>query len=207
MQNTFAKSMEELLRKSTLNQLRELQVFLNWEYEQFSGSWLPVAHCELNPIELVWSQLKGQIIKRNRIPKLKEVEKLTKQIVSEMEGESGKKLWKDCTRHVKDLEELLMNKESIVDDFFDRDINRLVIEVREGDTTDEDEGGSSDEDSGQSSNADEIRSSSDEEGCDSSDGEAVDSLDDEAGESLIDLDLDVSDPEMVIQDNFDIPSD
>jgi len=29
--------------------------------------WLPVAHCELNPIELIWSQLKRKFVRLNFI--------------------------------------------------------------------------------------------------------------------------------------------
>jgi hypothetical protein len=30
--------------------------------------WLPVAHCELNPIELIWSHVKGEVARNNKTP-------------------------------------------------------------------------------------------------------------------------------------------
>lgn len=38
---------------------------------------LPVAHCELNPIELAWASMKGYVAKHNRDYNLREVQRLT----------------------------------------------------------------------------------------------------------------------------------
>ena len=38
---------------------------------------LPVAHCELNPIEMAWSQMKGYIKTHNTLFTLSEIERLT----------------------------------------------------------------------------------------------------------------------------------
>ena len=35
---------------------------------------LPVAHCELNPIELAWTSIKGYIAKHNKIHNLPDIE-------------------------------------------------------------------------------------------------------------------------------------
>jgi transposase len=37
----------------------------------------PVRHCELNPIELIWAQVKGFVAKNNTIFRLKDVKELT----------------------------------------------------------------------------------------------------------------------------------
>jgi hypothetical protein len=36
----------------------------------------PVRHCELNPIELIWAQVKGFVAENNTTFRLKDVEKL-----------------------------------------------------------------------------------------------------------------------------------
>ncbi|OXA61769.1 Ribosomal RNA small subunit methyltransferase G [Folsomia candida] len=82
-----------------------------------------------------------QIIKRNQNPKLKEVEMLTKTVLEEMEAD--KNLWEKCVEHVIRLEDLLMEKENLVDDFMERIITPIIIPVCEGDSTEE----SSDEES------------------------------------------------------------
>ena len=38
---------------------------------------LPVAHCELNPIELAWASVKGYVAKHNKKHNLTEIEQLT----------------------------------------------------------------------------------------------------------------------------------
>jgi hypothetical protein len=37
----------------------------------------PVRHCELNPIELIWAQVKGFVAKNNTTFRLKDVKELT----------------------------------------------------------------------------------------------------------------------------------
>ena len=37
----------------------------------------PVRHCELNPIELIWAQVKGFVAKHNTTFRLKDVKELT----------------------------------------------------------------------------------------------------------------------------------
>jgi transposase len=54
----------------------------------------PVRHCELNPIELIWAQVKGFVTKNNTTFRLKDVkeltyaafEKITKDVWTKAEG-------------------------------------------------------------------------------------------------------------------------
>lgn len=66
---------------------------------------------------------------------------LTKTVLEEMEAD--KNLWEKCVEHVIRLEDLLMEKENLVDDFMERIITPIIIPVCEGDSTEE----SSDEES------------------------------------------------------------
>ena len=62
---------------------------------------LPVAHPELNPIELVWSQLKQHLKKKNVDYSLTNVEKLAKEFFADFENSK----WKKCVDHVKKIED------------------------------------------------------------------------------------------------------
>lgn len=62
---------------------------------------LPVAHPELNPIELIWSQLKQHLKKKNVDYSLTKVEELAKEFFAEFDNS----IWKKCVDHVKKIEE------------------------------------------------------------------------------------------------------
>ena len=60
----------------------------------------PVAHPELNPIELIWSRLKSHIKKKNVDYSLTNVEKLVKEFFSDFDNS----IWNKCVDHVKKIE-------------------------------------------------------------------------------------------------------
>ena len=62
---------------------------------------LPVAYPELNPIEMVWSQMKDYIKKRNTKYSLTDVEKYADEFFETFENAK----WKDCVDHVKKIED------------------------------------------------------------------------------------------------------
>ena len=57
---------------------------------------LPPYHCELNPIELVWAQVKGIVARNNTTFKLKDVEILFQKALKEVNAEK----WSKCIEHV-----------------------------------------------------------------------------------------------------------
>lgn len=57
---------------------------------------LPVAHCELNPIELAWASVKGYVAKHNKNYNLKVIERLT----TDGFEHSTKEMWENFCRHV-----------------------------------------------------------------------------------------------------------
>ncbi|KAF4531050.1 hypothetical protein B566_EDAN017391 [Ephemera danica] len=73
--------------------------------------WTPVAHCELNAIELVWAWVKGQVAKHNITFKVKEVEKLVKNTLLEMPVS----IWKNAVSHVQKIEEEYWIKEKLLE--------------------------------------------------------------------------------------------
>ncbi|XP_042144476.1 uncharacterized protein LOC115328335 [Ixodes scapularis] len=97
---------------------------------------LPPYHCELNPIELVWSQVKGYIASRNVTFKLADVEALTPVALQQVTAEN----WSSYVHHAIGVEERMWADDGLVDIASDR----LVIETDEDSTTDS----SDDEDMG-----------------------------------------------------------
>lgn len=57
---------------------------------------LPVAHPELNPIEMIWSQLKHYLKKKNVNYKLAELENHAEEFFSTFDNLK----WKKCVEHV-----------------------------------------------------------------------------------------------------------
>ena len=61
---------------------------------------LPPYHSQLNPIELIWAQVKKQVADENTTFNIKDVEVLTKKALDEVTPES----WKKCVEHVEKVE-------------------------------------------------------------------------------------------------------
>ena len=66
----------------------------------------PVRHCELNPIELIWAQVKGFVAKNNTTFRLKDVKELTYVAF----GKLTKDVWTKAEEHVIKIE-----KENCID--------------------------------------------------------------------------------------------
>ena len=62
---------------------------------------LPPYHAELNPIELIWSQIKGYVARRNTTFKMADM----KQLFCEAVGSITSTEWQNCVRHVIDVAE------------------------------------------------------------------------------------------------------
>ena len=87
---------------------------------------LPVAHCELKPIE-VWASVKGYVAKHNRDYTFAEVERLTPEGLKHTTTE----MWRHFCRHVVDVENEYFEKDGIVEDV----VEEMIIAV--GDDSDE----------------------------------------------------------------------
>lgn len=94
---------------------------------------LPPYHCELNPIELIWAQLKGFVGRNNKTFKLDDVEKMVKDGVNRIGAES----WKKCVEHVIKREDEMMRLDGIIDDATDGPTPEFVIHVSENSSRDE----------------------------------------------------------------------
>ena len=92
---------------------------------------IPPYHCDLNPLELCWSQVKGYIKEHNTDFKLSSVKQLTYDGFKKV----GPAEWKRNVKHVKSkAEEFYWIADCLQDDI---EIPEFVINVDEDDTTDE----------------------------------------------------------------------
>ena len=98
---------------------------------------LPPYHCELNPIELCWSQVKGHIKEKNTKFTLTFVKELTYDGF----GKVGPEQWRKNAIHVRDkVEDHYWIADNLQEDY----IEEFVIRVggEESDSSDEEESGS-----------------------------------------------------------------
>ena len=92
---------------------------------------LPVAHCELNPIELAWASVKGYVAKRNKDFTMKEIERLTPDGFKHTTTD----VWRQFCRHVVDVENEYVRKDCIIEDA----MKEMVIEIGKDDSDSDDE--------------------------------------------------------------------
>lgn len=72
---------------------------------------LPPYHCELNPIELIWAQIKGYVARHNVSFKLEDVKQLFQQGVNSILCEN----WKNAIKHVVDVENKMWELDNLID--------------------------------------------------------------------------------------------
>lgn len=97
---------------------------------------LPPYHCELNPIELIWAQVKSHVGRNNKTFKMAEIKELTKQAILKI----GATSWTKCIEHVIKEENKMMELDGLIDNATDEPTPRFIINVSEGsESTDLDE--------------------------------------------------------------------
>ncbi|PSN34388.1 hypothetical protein C0J52_22266 [Blattella germanica] len=57
---------------------------------------LPTYHCELNPIELIWAQVKGYVARNNKTFNIKDVKRLPVEAVQSVAISQ----WQNCVKYV-----------------------------------------------------------------------------------------------------------
>lgn len=83
---------------------------------------LPPYHCELNPIELIWAQIKGDVASRNTTFKMVDLKNLFYSAVQKITPEK----WKKCVKHVENVIEPKRNE---MDHNFEGLSERFIINV------------------------------------------------------------------------------
>ena len=92
---------------------------------------LPPYHCELNPIEMIWSQIKGYVARENRTFKLNDVKDLVIQGINNVTAEN----WINCIKHVSLKENEMWEIDGIVDEVCEN--QNLIISIN-SDSSDND---------------------------------------------------------------------
>lgn len=92
---------------------------------------LPPYHCELNPIEMIWGQIKTQVAKNNVTFKMKDVKVHFENAVADVTAEN----WQKCVIHVI-KEEAKMWK---LDDIIECMVEPLIININGSDESSSDE--------------------------------------------------------------------
>ena len=91
-----------------------------------------IAHCELNPIELIWAQVKGYAAKNNKTFTMAEALKLSHDGIDAVTPEN----WEACPRHVVD---------KVEPDFWEKDciceniVEEFTICISDDSSSDEDD--------------------------------------------------------------------
>ena len=69
----------------------------------------PPYHPQLNPIELIWAEMKKHVALANTTFKLKDIKQHTKDALSSI----SKEYWQKCERHVRTIEEKYWAKDGL----------------------------------------------------------------------------------------------
>lgn len=72
---------------------------------------LPPYHCQYNPIELIWAQVKGEVASKNNTFKIDDVERLMHEAIDAVTQSN----WERCVRHAEKLQEEDYAKEGFRD--------------------------------------------------------------------------------------------
>lgn len=86
---------------------------------------LPPYHCEYNPIELIWAQVKGQVAAKNFTFKMKNVEDLVNKALDDVTMTD----WKKCSDHCNKIQEEDLIKEGLRDEFLKQIILTITTAV------------------------------------------------------------------------------
>lgn len=90
---------------------------------------LPPYHCELNPIELIWAQIKNYVACHNTTFKFADLKKLFCDALNTINSEK----WKKCIQHVRDKVEVKMWE---LDNIIEAKIEPIIISINNSDTSD-----------------------------------------------------------------------
>ena len=94
---------------------------------------LPVAHCELNPIELAWASVKGYAAKHNIAwYRLEDMERLTPEVFAHTTTD----MWRNFCRRVVKVENDYIVKDRVVEDIVEEMMVTIIIPDSDDDSDD-----------------------------------------------------------------------
>ncbi|XP_050516569.1 uncharacterized protein LOC126891436 [Diabrotica virgifera virgifera] len=91
---------------------------------------LPPYHCELNPIELIWTQVKGEVARKNSTYKIPDVKVLFNQALSNVTANN----WQNAVNHVDGI----ISKMWQLDFIIERVIEPIIINLGNDSSSSED---------------------------------------------------------------------
>ena len=96
---------------------------------------LPPYHCQYNPIELIWAQVKNQVAKNNKTFKMVDIERLTHEAIDSVTQHD----WEKCVRHAETLQNEDYEKEILRDSVLEPIIMTLLPDDSDWESSDDDE--------------------------------------------------------------------
>ncbi|XP_046677233.1 uncharacterized protein LOC124365307 [Homalodisca vitripennis] len=111
-----------------------------YELDELALSWghevvrLPPYHCQYNPIELIWAQVKREVATRNSTFELADVEKLTSEAIDNVTAVD----WENCVRHSENLQSDDWAKEIVRDEIMEPFIINLRDDSSDSENSDSD---------------------------------------------------------------------
>ena len=98
---------------------------------------LPIGHSELNPIEMIWAQIKGSVASKNVTFKMKDVKELVNEAISDITAAK----WRKCEHYSMKVEDEFWKL-----DFGNRKpTEKFIINLEEDDSDDSSDSDSDDE--------------------------------------------------------------
>lgn len=94
---------------------------------------LPPYHCQYNPIELIWAQVKNQVAKNNKTFKMVDLEKLTHEALDSVTQHD----WEKCVRHAEALQDQDNEKEIMRDSMLEPIILTLLPDDSDWESSDD----------------------------------------------------------------------
>ena len=93
---------------------------------------LPVAHCELNPIELAWAHVKEHVRKHNQLFTMAEIQQLTPSGIQAVTPD----LWQKYVEHVKGVEDRFWEQDGLIEDTVEDCLTQFGNENSDDDDSD-----------------------------------------------------------------------
>lgn len=96
--------------------------------------WLPVAHCELNAIELIWAYIKNKIAKVNRANAEEKgnSDKVIRDLCEESLQSVTPDLWKKCIKHSQKIENYYWEKDHLSEEI--PQVEPVIINLESSDS-------------------------------------------------------------------------
>lgn len=95
---------------------------------------LPPYHCELNPIELIWAQVKGHVARNNTTFNIKHVRNLFQDAIQNVSAND----WKNAIQHVMRTEEEMWRLDMMLEDQAESLVIQLGNDSSSSDSSDSD---------------------------------------------------------------------